>query len=51
MSSGASGRISSNLNPIMSGHKMSQNHLQLVPSPPAGLSKEDSKKKLEHQQK
>lgn len=49
MSSGASGRISSNLN--LSGHQMSQNHLKLVPSPPAGLSKEDSKRKLENQQK
>ncbi len=51
MSSGASGRISSNLNPMIIGNHVSQNHLQLVPSPPAGLSKENSKRKLEHEQK
>jgi hypothetical protein len=51
MSSGASGRISSNINPMMSGNQVSQNQLQLVPSPPAGLSKENSKRKLEHEHK
>lgn len=49
MSSGASGRISSNLNPILSGGQTSSNHL--LP-PPAALPKENSKSKLqEHEQK
>jgi hypothetical protein len=49
MSSGASGRISSNLNPILSSGQTSSNHL--LP-PPAALPKENSKSKLqEHEQK
>jgi hypothetical protein len=43
MSSGASGRISSNLNPILSSGQTSSNNL--LP-PPAALSKENSKSKL-----